>query len=246
MNLTQVRKAFNEDGFVVLRDYLAPDLRDEIVDRTRRFISDVAPTIDSKRVFFEDRNRPETMLRVEHLNLDDPWFAKLADAGPVRELAEHMLSAPVRSTGVSVFGKSPRIGKLTPPHQDAFYWRITPKDALTVWIAIDRADEENGCVRYVPGSHLKEMQPHELSGVFGFSQHITDYDPGRVGEAVPACVDPGELIVHHGMTIHYADPNESDRLRRALGIVYYAEHVRDDESAPKFDPKKQWAKEGKL
>jgi|TARA_B100000809_G_C14946353_1_gene462274 hypothetical protein len=48
------------------------------------------------------------------------------------------------------------------------------------------------------------------------------------------------------MTIHRADPNQSERLRRALGLVYYAEHVEVDDSAPKFDAKKKWANEGNL
>ena len=54
-----------------------------------------------------------------------------------------------------------------------------PNHALTLWLALDRVDEENGCVRDLPGSHAQGMRPHRSSGILGFSQGID-------GAAAPA------------------------------------------------------------
>lgn len=246
--LQESKVLFDQDGFATMRQFLSWDERELILQYTRRFITKVVPTIDAQHVFYEDKNKPETMLRVENLQNQDPYFRGLLETGGFRELAELMLEGSVQPKSIGIFGKAPRIGKLTPPHQDAFYWKINPAKALTIWLAIDRSDEGNGCVRYLPKTHKEGMRPHEQSGVFGFSQHILDYGPKDAQREIPVCVDPGELIAHHCMVIHRADPNESDRLRRALGLVYYSQQAVVDDSFQKTgsDIKEKWAKEGKL
>ena len=49
-----------------------------------------------------------------------------------------------------------------PWHQDGHYWPIRPLAAITVWIAIDDSTTENGCMRYVPGSHKSGVLSHHL------------------------------------------------------------------------------------
>jgi phytanoyl-CoA hydroxylase len=93
-------------------------------------------------------------------------------------------------------------------------------------------DEENGCLRYVRGSHRGGIRPHGSSKILGFSQAITDY--GEADRAQEACMylEPGDAVAHHGNTIHRADPNRStSRHRRAFAMVYKGESCRRDEEA---------------
>ena len=63
-----------------------------------------------------------------------------------------------------MFGKPPRVGKQTPWHQDGQYWPIQPLATCTVWVALDDSTTENGCLRYIPGSHRnKILWSHEAS-----------------------------------------------------------------------------------
>ena len=102
-----------------------------------------------------------------------------------------------------------------------------------MWLALEEVDEENGCVRYVRGSHLKAMRPHGRTKTAGFSQGITDYgtDNDRSNEvAIPATA--GDLLIHHAMTIHRADGNQSaTRTRRALGFIYFSVAAKEDKVA---------------
>lgn len=131
------------------------------------------------------------------------------------------------------FNKPPGIGQPTPPHQDGYYFMLEPCEAVTMWFALDDVDEENGCVRYVRGSHRRGMREHARTQTLGFSQGIVDYptDTDRECEITfPA--KPGDLLVHDAMTIHRADGNRSaTRSRRALGFIYYSERAREDADA---------------
>ena len=67
----------------------------------------------------------------------------------------------------------------------------------------------------------------------GFSQGITDYStPQDKADEVAMPAHPGDLLVHHALTIHRADGNRSPaRSRRALGFIYYSERARQDKVA---------------
>ena len=120
----------------------------------------------------------------------------------------------------------------TPPHQDGYYFRLEPNEAVTMWLALEDVDEENGCVRYVPGSHKLGMRPHGMTGTLGFSRGITDYGPEDVHKEVFFPTKAGDLLVHHSLTIHRADGNSSlSRTRKAIGLIYYAEKAKQDVKA---------------
>ncbi len=118
---------------------------------------------------------------------------------------------------------------------------------MTMWLALNEADEENGCLRYLPGAHRRGVRQHQMTQIVGFSQGITDFgDDDRAAEvAVPAA--PGDLLVHHWTMVHRADSNTSDRERWGLGSVFYGVHTKPDEekqAAYKRDlerAQKQWA-----
>ena len=116
-----------------------------------------------------------------------------------------------------------------------------PHPALTMWLALDEADVENGCLRYEAGSATADggvVRPHCASGVMGFSQVLERYNavdrPGGTGVdtevAVPAA--PGDLILHHARMAHRADANTSStRHRRALGAIFYGASAKVDQVA---------------
>src|SRR5262249_45744493 len=64
-----------------------------------------------------------------------------------------LLGENVIGWGSHFFCKMPHDGKTVAWHQDASYWPLTPSKTVTVWLAIDDADVENACMRFIPGSH---------------------------------------------------------------------------------------------
>ena len=117
---------------------------------------------------------------------------------------------------MQLFEKHPGISKPTRSHQDNGYFNLTPADAFTVWIALDDIDEENGCLYYAPGSHLRPTQNHSRfssnttfrvrSGVPGLSLCLHEH-PDETDSVVP--VKKGDVLIHHCNTIHRAGKNSS-------------------------------------
>lgn len=180
---------------------------------------------------YEDSNDKRTLKQMQDLNLYDPYFEKILTNSKFTEIASFLLEEKVIGKTLEYFNKPPRIGKPTPPHQDAYYFMIHPVCAVTMWMALEEVDKENGCLHYVKGSHLKGMRPHGRTQTKGFSQGIIDYGKeGDVETGFPA--QPGDLLIHHALTIHRADGNRSDfRTRKAMGLIYFGESAKEDKEA---------------
>lgn len=247
-DLARAAEAFHRDGYCVWRRFFNAGQMHELMRQIDRYVREVLPGLPPERAYYEDKNDPRSLFRLEVMQ-DDPWFDQLRRSEQLTTLARALLKDDLNPQGVEVFGKAPRIGKVTPPHQDGNYWKLVPNEGLTMWLALDAVDEANGCLRYVPGSHRKPMRSHAASNTFGFSLGITDFGSSDQQMEVAICAEPGDLIVHHGLTIHRADANRSDRLRRALGFVYYAARAKPDRAAVEAHLKtvhEKWAKEKRL
>lgn len=222
---------FAQDGFAVWHGFLDSQEVESVHGRLRQFISEVVPGMPAEQVFYEDKNDTATLKQIQKLNEHDDWFARMIDSGKLRALAEQLLGTAVIAQNLQYFSKPPGHSRPTPAHQDGFYFMLTPCEAITMWLALDDINEDNGCVRYVPGSHKQPMRPHNPTSTLGFSQGIADYPANsdrRSEVAIP--VRSGDLLVHHALTIHRADANISqDRPRRALGFVYFSAAAKCDE-----------------
>lgn len=232
-SLDQLRDEFRRDGYVALPGFLNQEEVELLLRQVDRYVAEVASTVPPEDVNFEDKSRPETLKQLHKLHHYDPFFTELYFQGPFAQLARELLGEPVVGNNCQFFSKAPGASLPTPPHQDGYYFRIEPCEALTMWLALDNVDAENGNVRYVRASHLGGMRAHGRSGVLGFSQEIKDFghaDDLANEVAMPA--RPGDLLVHHALTIHRAEGNRStNRQRRAMGFIYYAASAREDKVA---------------
>ena len=108
---------------------------------------------------------------------------------------------------------------------------IKPQQAVTMWLSLGEADENNGAVSYIPGSHNRDMRPHARTGTLGFSQGIADWSEDDVAACVQMTASPGDILVHHSQTIHRANGNSSDRDRKSIGFIFYRDDVAIDQEA---------------
>lgn len=224
----QLKAEFDRDGFVQIRGFYTPRETAGLAAELARYISQVVPGLPPSEAFFEDKARPETIKQMQNMQKHEPAFERLMVSHRFQGLASTLFGRPAVAKGVEWFNKPAGIGAATPPHQDGYYFMLEPNEALTFWLALDEVDQTNGCIRYVPGSHLRGVRPHARTSVLGFSQGITDYGPDDFANEKCMVVSPGDLLIHHSLTIHRADANQSGRSRRALGLVYYSDRAKAD------------------
>lgn len=107
-------------------------------------------------------------------------------------------------------------------HQDNFYLRVQPGTCMAAWLALDRCDEANGCMRVVPGSHRWPILCVERADVSASFTDVTVPIPAGQ-DARPVLMEPGDVLFFHGSLVHGSFPNTTaDRFRRSL-IGHYVE-----------------------
>ncbi len=138
-----------------------------------------------------------------------------------------ILGENVVGWGSHFFCKMPHDGKSVAWHQDASYWPLTPTKAVTVWLAIDDADTENACMRFVRGSHHYGHLTYRPSSAEEHNVlNQTIDNPRQYGEPVDDCLKAGEASLHNDLLLHGSDANNSDRRRCGLTLRYAAAEVR--------------------
>lgn len=114
-------------------------------------------------------------------------------------------------SGWRLFFKAAHWGA-TPWHQDTAY-RPPPYNGASVWMPLDPATSESGCLHYIGRSHREAIRPHHLHDDHWVADDVD------VSQAVACPLAPGGAAVHSCRTLHYAGPNKTDRPRRAMVIV---------------------------
>jgi len=116
-------------------------------------------------------------------------------------------------------------------HQDSTYWGLSHPDVVTVWIALSRSVVENGCMRVIPGTHLKDQLPHK--DTFAENNLLTRGQEVQVevnpADAVDIELEPGEFSIHHVRLVHGSEPNNSEQRRIGYAIRYIPTYVRQTE-----------------
>jgi ectoine hydroxylase-related dioxygenase (phytanoyl-CoA dioxygenase family) len=132
-----------------------------------------------------------------------------------REIARQLLGSDCVPTGNHAILKPARIGGATPWHQDEAYWdpRYAHR-AVSIWLALQPATLENGCMRFIAGSHRWPVLPHELIAA---DSHGLRLSGSRPSAPETICELPASgATIHDGRTLHGAGPNLSGQPRRAL------------------------------
>lgn len=132
-----------------------------------------------------------------------------------------ILGEDVVGWGSHFFCKMPNDGKAVAWHQDASYWPLTPTRAVTVWLAIDNADVENACMRFISGSHHHGHLTYRPSGSHEDNVlNQTVENPEQYGEPVDDILKAGQISIHSDLLLHGSEANESNRRRCGLTLRY--------------------------
>jgi phytanoyl-CoA hydroxylase len=227
--LEKLKADYDRDGYVIVRKFLSHDRLAELTEELDRFVREVVPTMPGSDAFYVDPSRTETLKQLQNMNVD-PFFAECMVDRKWNDLAETIIGEASAPKAPQWFDKPPGTDHPTPPHQDNYYFCLRPPNAATLWLALDPVDEENGCLRYLAGSHRKGIRNHNPTKVLGFSQGIVDFGEDDLAAEVAITLAPGDLVAHHGDTIHRADPNRSTtRHRRAFAMVFFGESAQLDD-----------------
>lgn len=158
----------------------------------------------------------------------DELFHDLVFAPAVTSpLAQALGTRRLRFWHDQVFYKPPQHKGVVPWHQDYSYWtRATPACHITMNIVLDDADEESGCLHFVPGSQRWPLLPMAAFGgdMNQLEAHLTDEQRAQF-QPVAATGKAGTATIHHSHTVHGSYGNASTHPRRAVVLNFMGENV---------------------
>lgn len=148
--------------------------------------------------------------------------------------AAQLLGGAVRFWHDQLFVKPAQHGGGVAWHQDYSYWtRTKPLAHLTVWIALDDATRENGCVHFVPGSHRWPLLPKpRLAGDMDAIRTVMSEEQLAAFRPVANELEAGFASFHHPLMLHGSFANESGRPRRGVVVNVVRDGVCSDSEEP--------------
>lgn len=204
---TDLIEHYEREGYVLAHDVLDEALMEE----ARRHVD-----------WLLERNpglRPE---QLHHdLMRDDPFWVRLISDERLLDIAEAFIGPDIALFASHYIAKRPHDGQAVLWHQDGSYWPLEPMRVVTLWLALDATDPENGCLRVIPRTQdadLEEMRERsDVDNVLGSGMDDANVDESQ---AVDIILEPGGVEVHHPNLIHGSHANTSARWRRGLTIRY--------------------------
>ncbi|WP_170361798.1 phytanoyl-CoA dioxygenase family protein [Ruegeria arenilitoris] len=213
-------KKYWEDGFLFPLTVFSPDEIAEIRAEFEQLETDWLSA---------DLPLPLNTYKRVNAHLVIPLAARVAQDQRVLDVVEGVLGPDIMVWSAEFFVKEAHTEHTVGMHQDLTYWGMgeTP-DQVTAWIALSPATVESGCMDFVQGSHKNPILPHNdtysdtnlLSRGQEVAVDVADEDKTHIELA------PGQLSLHHGLTIHGSGPNRSGDRRIGLAIRYLNPNAR--------------------
>jgi len=217
-----LKKSFNEDGFVVVRDlfdsseikFYREVIKEAIKERKHFDERVLEDRSDYEQSFTQCQNLWEDYIDIRKLTFDQrvcKIASKLLDTEAIRLWHDQAL---VKESG----------GRETDPHHDQPYWPIKETKTITAWIPLCDVDETNGQLGFYSGSH--KIKDKKFINIFSGKVDENNFletanvSPDQISYQV---MKEGDVSFHHGLTFHRAKSNISNYDRIVHTAIFFAD-----------------------
>jgi ectoine hydroxylase-related dioxygenase (phytanoyl-CoA dioxygenase family) len=216
---------FSQDGFLVIDDFLSPLEVQRVRNGIQRVSDEQATRTTDSSIFNLEKigddqfspnaqaQKPGMLRKIQSAVTTVPEINEVFCGNKMLDCMEDLMGPELYYHSSKVMFKPPG-GSAKPWHQDAAYWSKYAANQITVWIALDDADVDNGCVWAIPGSHKLGLIPH-VAKELQVEQSRID-----VAKSAPVPVKSGGLLIFHSLVLHMSHKNTSSRQRWAILCDY--------------------------
>ncbi|MEM7539722.1 MAG: phytanoyl-CoA dioxygenase family protein [Chloroflexota bacterium] len=220
---------FHANGFlnggVVLTDEEVESMRSEVMRVIEERERDDIPQPVVVRSLSRDAEAPVWQI-VNIWQASNPFHTLISHPKITKGIAQLTDATQLRVWHDQIQYKPPEKGGVNMWHQDAPYWPIiAPMTEVTAWVALDDADETNGCMSMIPGSHQWGNNIDFLHTLENYEAMPNVFD-GHELRVMRCPVQKGEVHFHHALTWHGSHANTSGRPRRAIALHYMTQDTR--------------------
>ena len=230
-------KRFWQQGYLAIENVLTTKEVDTAIEAIMDIISGRVEGphlqfVKPKNQLKNDTERELAIRKLDRFVKYEPRLRAIAHHQGILSVLEKLHGEKSKLVQDQAILKPPSGGVEKPWHQDMAYGNLTyEKPVIGVWVALDQAELENGCMHVIPRSHMNGPTPHYAVRDW----QVCDTNvPVEKDVAVP--LKPGGILIFHGMLFHGTPPNFSPKRRRSVQYHYAPS------SSEKMSPKeyKRW------
>ena len=220
------KKHFDEQGYLILRGLFSKQEAENYLEHYMKLRAEGSKPGDSSGVDFGSNDPLKKYPRMIHMHRWDQASLDWMIDKRIADTLTALLNEEPYGVQTMIYYK-PATARGQALHQDQYYLRVQPGTCIAAWMALDACDEENGCLRVVPGS---QNWPLLCTTKADTSLSFTDVTvPIPEGTEVHSMVmQPGDVLFFNGQVVHGSGPNISkDRFRRSLIGHYVAGDAKE-------------------
>ena len=216
------RKQFEQEGYFLLENVFTTAEMDELAGHIESLQRRHEEALRAKASGAEGISRAGEITFTHDLAEQDDNIKAFCKRPEFVAIATQMLGPDIDLYWNQSVFKQPEGTREFPWHQDDGYAPVEPSPYLTLWLALNDATLENGCISVLPGSHKRGLVPHEKSPI-GLICHSND----APDQGVQVPVSAGSMAVFSSLTFHKSGPNTSNGPRKAYVIQYSKSPLRN-------------------
>jgi len=236
MKLTQEQKLqFDKDGFLILRDFANQTKCEAILEIAKVHLKYKIEPIETElgydgksKEFRTDitdysskvENSGETVRRLRQVYSRDILFKEWMEDSKIRPILEEILNDRVVITTAhhnSIMTKMPHTSTQTRWHQDRRYWRYNDDNLVSIWLALDDENSQNGVLEFIPASHKMNFTDDQFDEKEYFKEDI-EKNISIVNTKVSTTLQRGDIVIFHSLLLHRANKNSTDKPK--IAFVY--------------------------
>ncbi len=214
-NITEIVSKYNQNGYLFPLDAMSPE---QALAYRSQFEAAEREYKDKDK----DKDPDFDALVFGHANMVLPFIDEITRLPDVLDPVKAILGPDVLVWGVNLFIKEAESPNYVSWHQDLTYWDLNDVEEVTAWIALSPATVNNGCMRFAPGTHTREIVSHH--DTFARANQLSRGQEIEVkvdeSETVNVVLSPGQMSLHHGRIFHASHANRTTDRRIGLAIRY--------------------------
>lgn len=218
---------YQEKGYLRLRQVFTPEERAVLSDELERILQDWAVTNEGwhgpwRQVYMQaDVERRAQLTHTNDFHIHSGAWTRAVFHPRLVEAVADLIGPEVELHHTTLHCKPPETGMPFPVHQDSPFYPHEGVGYVDAVVHVDASTEENGCLKFIPGSHRG-----------GHIEHVLRYPDGRpctphlptdkyfLSDAVPCPADAGDVVLFSLYTIHGSEINRTDTWRRLVRVGY--------------------------
>ncbi len=214
-------KLFKDNGWVKISNFTTKIEIKKIKKNINKFLSKNYKNYSGRDINFLSNKKNWKNVNSFHKLHDCDFILNFSKKKKIEQLVKNLLNTKkIKLRASELFAKPKKHGLEVPNHQDNFYWCIKDAKALTMWIALEKTNKENGGVYYYDKSHKLGLLKHIPSYKKGSSQMIKEnLNLKKTKKSYPS-LNPGDCLIHHSLVVHGSNKNYSNNSRKGVTFQF--------------------------